>query len=161
TSSEAFLTDNLRRRFERRDEPAEGRIREPAKVRVYRREAAPQRELVFSGVGSSKNTLVDERGRYFNLPASSLHALRSLARSRFRNSIEVRNGHLSTLRNPEARNPGGPESAGDALDGVGSPRLVLVCEPDQLGVERAHPQLALVCGSSSSPNQTATSPPMT
>jgi predicted alpha/beta-hydrolase family hydrolase len=30
----------------------------------------------------------------------------------------------------------------DALDGVGSPRLVLVREPDQLGVERAHPQLA-------------------
>ena len=30
----------------------------------------------------------------------------------------------------------------DALDGAGSPRLVLVREPDQLGVERAHPQLA-------------------
>src|SRR4249920_4049755 len=29
------------------------------------------------------------------------------------------------------------------LDGPGSPRLVLVREPDQLGVERAHPQLAL------------------
>ena len=29
-----------------------------------------------------------------------------------------------------------------ALDGAGSPRLVLVREPDQLGVERAHPQLA-------------------
>jgi hypothetical protein len=28
------------------------------------------------------------------------------------------------------------------LDGAGSPRLVLVREPDQLGVERAHPQLA-------------------
>src|SRR5262245_61935642 len=30
----------------------------------------------------------------------------------------------------------------DALDGAGSPRLVLVREPDQLGVERAHPPLA-------------------
>src|SRR5439155_5525044 len=30
----------------------------------------------------------------------------------------------------------------DALDGAGSPRLVLVREPDQLGVEPAHPQLA-------------------
>jgi hypothetical protein len=30
----------------------------------------------------------------------------------------------------------------DALDGAGSPWLVLVREPDQLGVERAHPQLA-------------------
>src|SRR5207248_4672980 len=29
-----------------------------------------------------------------------------------------------------------------ALDGAGSPRLVLVREPDQLGVEPAHPQLA-------------------
>src|SRR5690349_4036286 len=29
-----------------------------------------------------------------------------------------------------------------ALAGAGSPRLVLVREPDQLGVERAHPQLA-------------------
>ena len=28
------------------------------------------------------------------------------------------------------------------LDGARSPRLVLVREPDQLGVERAHPQLA-------------------
>src|SRR6266536_5470421 len=28
------------------------------------------------------------------------------------------------------------------LDGAGSPWLVLVREPDQLGVERAHPQLA-------------------
>jgi hypothetical protein len=31
----------------------------------------------------------------------------------------------------------------DALDGAGSPRLVRVREPDQLGVERAHAQLAL------------------
>ena len=38
---------------------------------------------------------------------------------------------------------------------------MLVREPDQLGVERAHQQLASVCGSSSSPNQTAMSPPMT
>ena len=30
----------------------------------------------------------------------------------------------------------------DALDGMGSPWLVLVREPDQLGVERAHPLLA-------------------
>ena len=30
----------------------------------------------------------------------------------------------------------------DPLDGAGAPRLVLVREPDQLGVERAHPQLA-------------------
>src|SRR5262245_44330230 len=30
----------------------------------------------------------------------------------------------------------------DALDGAGSPRLVLVREPEQLGVERAHPHLA-------------------
>ena len=30
----------------------------------------------------------------------------------------------------------------DALDGSGPPRLVLVCEPDQLGVEGAHAQLA-------------------
>src|SRR5262245_29535902 len=30
----------------------------------------------------------------------------------------------------------------DALDGAGSPRLVLVREPDQLRVERAHPHLA-------------------
>ena len=30
----------------------------------------------------------------------------------------------------------------DALLGAGSPRLVLVREPDQLGVEHAHPQLA-------------------
>ncbi len=30
----------------------------------------------------------------------------------------------------------------DASDGAGSPRLVLVREPDQLGVERAHPQPA-------------------
>src|SRR5262245_27079892 len=33
-------------------------------------------------------------------------------------------------------------TACDALDGPGSPRLVLVREPDQLGVERAHPQLS-------------------
>jgi hypothetical protein len=39
--------------------------------------------------------------------------------------------------------PGKPrERRRDALDGAGSPRLVLVREPDQLGVERAHPQLA-------------------
>src|SRR5215472_15571939 len=37
--------------------------------------------------------------------------------------------------------PGRPrERRRDAL--AGSPRLVLVREPDQLGVERAHPQLA-------------------
>jgi hypothetical protein len=30
----------------------------------------------------------------------------------------------------------------DALVGAGSLRLVLVCEPDHLGVERPHPQLA-------------------
>src|ERR687888_73534 len=30
----------------------------------------------------------------------------------------------------------------DASDGAGSPWLVLVREPDQLGVERTHPQLA-------------------
>ena len=35
-----------------------------------------------------------------------------------------------------------PEPRRDALDGAGSPRLVLVREPDQLGVECAHPQLA-------------------
>ena len=40
--------------------------------------------------------------------------------------------------------PGGPrERRRDALDGAGSPRLVLVREPDQLGVERTHTQLAL------------------
>ena len=50
-------------------------------------------------------------------------------------------------------------SSGFELDGARSPRLVLV--PDQLGVERAYPPLASVCGSSSSPNQNATSPPMT
>jgi hypothetical protein len=39
--------------------------------------------------------------------------------------------------------PGKPrERQRDALDGAGSTRLVLVREPDQLGVERAHPQLA-------------------
>src|SRR5438105_710132 len=38
---------------------------------------------------------------------------------------------------------GRSEMRRDALDGGGSPRLVLVREPDQLGVERAHPQLAL------------------
>src|SRR5258706_7887488 len=37
---------------------------------------------------------------------------------------------------------GWSERRRDALDGVGSPRLVPVREPDQLGVERAHPQLA-------------------
>src|SRR6478672_2014524 len=31
---------------------------------------------------------------------------------------------------------------GRVLDGAGPPRLVLVREPHQLGVERAHPQLA-------------------
>src|SRR5215213_2238463 len=30
----------------------------------------------------------------------------------------------------------------DASDGAGAPWLVLVREPDQLGVERTHPQLA-------------------
>ena len=30
----------------------------------------------------------------------------------------------------------------DASDGAGSPWLVLVREPDQLGLERTHPQLA-------------------
>src|ERR1043166_2951669 len=46
----------------------------------------------------------------------------------------------SRARSRRAGNPGGPE--GDALDGAGSPRLVLVREPDQLGLERAHPQLS-------------------
>ena len=46
----------------------------------------------------------------------------------------------SRARSRRAGNPGGPE--GDALDGAGSPGLVLVREPDQLGLERAHPQLA-------------------
>jgi len=49
----------------------------------------------------------------------------------------------------------------DASDGAGSPWLVLVREPDQLGVERTHRGWLSVCGSSSSPNQTATSPPTT
>src|SRR5512133_159427 len=39
--------------------------------------------------------------------------------------------------------PGRPrERRRDALDRAGSPRLVLVREPDQLGIERAHQQLA-------------------
>src|SRR5262245_32892946 len=42
----------------------------------------------------------------------------------------------------------------DALDGAGSPRLVLVREPDQLGVERAHTQLAFAVGLAELPNPT-------
>src|SRR6266498_1513816 len=39
--------------------------------------------------------------------------------------------------------PGRPrERRRYALDGAGSPRLVLVREPDKVGVEREHPQLA-------------------
>src|SRR5436190_15439843 len=50
---------------------------------------------------------------------------------------------LKKTRMIGAETPGCPESARlDALDGAGSPRLVFVREPDQLGVERAHPQLA-------------------
>ena len=42
----------------------------------------------------------------------------------------------------DGRNPGGPESAGDGSGDAGSPRLLLVREPDQLRVEPAHQQLA-------------------
>src|SRR5690349_5379204 len=47
---------------------------------------------------------------------------------------------------PKESSSGSPRSSGpgrrDALAPAGLPRLVLVREPDQLGVERAHPQLA-------------------
>src|SRR5438874_7668596 len=46
----------------------------------------------------------------------------------------------STVRDGEPWRP--RDRRRDALDGAGSPRLVLVREPDQLGVERAHQQLA-------------------
>src|SRR5438445_1440335 len=55
----------------------------------------------------------------------------------------------------------GPYALRRALHGARPPGLVLVREPDELGLERAHPQLPSVRGSSSSPNQTATSPPTT
>src|ERR1043166_9362762 len=62
----------------------------------------------------------------------------------------------SRARSRRAGNPGGPE--GDALDGAGSPRLVLVREPDQLGVERAHPQLAFGVRLVGLPEQTPPAP---
>src|SRR5687768_14280796 len=49
---------------------------------------------------------------------------------------------------PSSPSPDGPPTPrlgnqqGDASDDAGSPGLVLVREPDQLGGERAHPQLA-------------------
>src|SRR5689334_22170545 len=52
-------------------------------------------------------------------------------------------GVLSKETRMTGAEPGKPgKRRRDALDGAGSPRLVLVREPDQLGVERAHPQLA-------------------
>jgi hypothetical protein len=52
-------------------------------------------------------------------------------------------GHAVQNDGRGSREPGKPkECQRDVLDGARSPRLVLVREPDQLGVERAHPQLA-------------------
>jgi hypothetical protein len=45
------------------------------------------RELLFSGVGSSKAPLVDQRGRYSNLLASRLHAVRMLLHEDFRSQV--------------------------------------------------------------------------
>ncbi len=58
----SILTDRLRRRFERQDESIAVRDPEPVGPVDYRRFRVPQRELVLSGVGSSKQSLVDLTG---------------------------------------------------------------------------------------------------
>ena len=55
----------------------------------------------------------------------------------------MRFGTECCVRSYRGVEPGRPrECRRDALDGAASPRLVRVREPDQLGVERAHAQLA-------------------